>query len=201
MFSDYSTRAFCIEQWGCQHKDLQTCQDIVSLNHLPVESTTWVYMCFIITVRNEVAKVMFLHMSVILSMGGVLSQHALQVVSQHALQQGGSAPGGCLLWGGLLQVGVPAPGGGCVDPPWKKKATVADGTHPTGMHSCCMDVCNEEQEINLSVHSIVCANVFKFSIRRSNSVGRGNQRRGGGVEMIWGEHLGVNWGFLTTFLS
>ena len=56
-----------------------------------------------LTVRNEVAKVMFLHMSVILFMGGVVSQHALQwggvlsqyalqVVSQHAFQQGGSAP-------------------------------------------------------------------------------------------------------------
>ena len=42
-----------------------------------------------------------------------------------------------------------------------------------------MNVCNEEQEINLSVHSIVCANVFKFSIRRSNSVGGGNRRGGG----------------------
>ena len=29
---------------------------------------------------------------------------------------GGSAPGGCLLWG--------------------ETATAADGTHPTGMHSC-----------------------------------------------------------------
>ena len=43
----------------------------------------------IITGRNEVAKVMFLHVSVILLTGGggVLSQHALQEVSQHALQQ------------------------------------------------------------------------------------------------------------------
>ena len=43
----------------------------------------------VFTVRNEVAKVMFLHVSVILSTGGMLSQHALQVVSQHALQGGG----------------------------------------------------------------------------------------------------------------
>ena len=53
---------------------------------------------------------MFLQVSVILFTrgGGVLSQHALRVVSQHALQQGG----GCLLRRGLLQGGwVPAPGG------------------------------------------------------------------------------------------
>ena len=70
----------------------------------------------IFTVRNEVAKVMFLHMYVILfTGGGVLSQHALQVVSQHALQWG------CLLPGVACSRGVP---------------TVADGRHPTGMHSC-----------------------------------------------------------------
>ena len=66
----------------------------------------------VITVRNEVAKVMFLHLSVILFMGGgVLSQHVLQVVSQHALQQvsgGGWSGGGACSWGG----GVPGPGGG-----------------------------------------------------------------------------------------
>ena len=61
---------------------------------------------------------MFLHVSVSHSVhrGGVLSQHALQVVSQHALHQGGSAPGGwgCLLGGGLLRgVGAPAVGGPC----------------------------------------------------------------------------------------
>ena len=73
-------------------------------------------------------------------MGGVVSQHALQVVSQHALQQGGvlsqhalqlggacsgglllggllwrvPAPGGCLLRGGLLP-------GGCGDPPKSRR--------------------------------------------------------------------------------
>ena len=71
---------------------------------------------------------------------GMLSQHALQVISQHALQQGvgvpapgGSAPGGSACsQGGLLQ------GGGCSqgETPRKQTATIADGTHPTGMHSC-----------------------------------------------------------------
>ena len=61
----------------------------------------------------------------------MLSQHALQVVSQHALQWvGGSAPGGVPAPGGcLLRQGVETP------PPQKQTATVADDTHPTGMHS------------------------------------------------------------------
>ena len=78
----------------------------------------------IITIRNEIAKVMFLHVSVILfTGGGVLSQHALQVVSQHALEQGVPALGGlllkgcllrgCLLWGGLLPGGCLLWGGAC----------------------------------------------------------------------------------------
>ena len=88
-------------------------------------------ICQVFTVRNEVAKVMFLHMSVshsvhrvvlsqhalhmvsqhALQQGGVLSQHALQMISQHALQQGGSAPRervpalGCLLQGGAWSQG------------------------------------------------------------------------------------------------
>ena len=61
----------------------------------------------IITVRNEVAKVMFLQMSV--CPRGVVSQHALQVVFQHS-----RSPGGCLLRGGcLLGGGVPADGYCC----------------------------------------------------------------------------------------
>ena len=39
---------------------------------------------------------------------------------------------------GTCSQGVPAPGG-CLfgDTPQKQTATVADSTHPTGMHSCC----------------------------------------------------------------
>ena len=51
--------------------------------------------CILITVYNEVAKVMFLQVC------GVVSQHALQVVSQHALQQVSKGGGACS-WGGLL---------------------------------------------------------------------------------------------------
>ena len=75
----------------------------------------------IFTVRNEVAKFMFLHMSVSHSVHrgrGVLSQHGLQVVSQHALQQRGAIPAciagaisACLAAGGSAPGGVPAPGG------------------------------------------------------------------------------------------
>ena len=44
--------------------------------------------------------------------------------------------------GGLLQGGVSAPGGGGIpacteaETPPGETATAADGTHPTGMHSC-----------------------------------------------------------------
>ena len=86
-----------------------------------------------ITVRNEVAKVMFLQVSVCPRGGGACNPAYLQVVSQHALQQ---ASRGCLFRGGwLLPRGVPARGGG-VETPCQQTATVVDGTHPTGMHSC-----------------------------------------------------------------
>ena len=58
---------------------------------------------------------------------------------------GGSAPGGsapgaaCSGGGGLLRGGGGACfHGGCLlgDPPRKQTAAVADGMHPTGMHSC-----------------------------------------------------------------
>ena len=90
--------------------------------------------CEFLPPANEVwGKVIFLHLSVILFIGGwypsmhcrwypsmpcsrgVLSQHALQVVSQHPLQWG-SALGGLLWgvcsWGGLL-LGGSAPGAVC----------------------------------------------------------------------------------------
>ena len=66
----------------------------------------------------------------------MVSQHALQVDYQHALQQvsrgallrGGACSGGCLLQVGCLLKG------GVWRPPMT--ATAAGGTHPTGMHSC-----------------------------------------------------------------
>ena len=82
---------------------------------------------------NEVwGKVILSHLFVILFTGGVLSQHALQVVSQHALQQGGCAiqhalqwgacspgvawSGGCLVWG-VPGLGGLLPGGCLVETP------------------------------------------------------------------------------------
>ena len=44
---------------------------------------------------------------------------------------------GGLLWAGCLLQGVCSRlGGGCGDPLQKQTTTVADCTHPTGMHSC-----------------------------------------------------------------
>ena len=74
---------------------------------------------------------------------GVVSKHALQVVSQHALQQGDVLSQHALQQGGGVCSRGVCSGGGCLlpvgvcrDPPRKQTATVADGTHPTGMHSC-----------------------------------------------------------------
>ena len=90
-------------------------------------------MFTVITVRNEVAKVMFLQVCVCPRGGGCL---------------GGSAPrGGAWSWGGSAPRGVggvPGPQGGWLvfqhalrQTPPGEMATAADGTHPTGMHSCC----------------------------------------------------------------
>ena len=42
--------------------------------------------------QTKFAKIIFLHVTLILSTGGVVSQHALQVVSQHTLQVSGGGP-------------------------------------------------------------------------------------------------------------
>ena len=41
--------------------------------------------------------------------------------------------GGCLVWGAVPALGVPAPGGCRVETP--QTATAVGGTHPTGIHS------------------------------------------------------------------
>ena len=88
---------------------------------------------------------MFLHVSVILFTGGgggdisacIAGGIPACLAAGAACSGGGSAPnGGCLLQGVLLW-GVSAPGGrGVWRPPKNQTATVADGTHPIGMHSC-----------------------------------------------------------------
>ena len=78
-----------------------------------------------ITERNEVAKVMFLHLSVILFTWGYASVHAGRPLpwSRHSLEQ---APPG---------VGIPRAGTPQEQTP-QQTATAADGTHLTEIHSC-----------------------------------------------------------------
>ena len=87
----------------------------------------------VITVRNEVAKVMFLHLSV--------CPHGWSTLGKWCLLPGGAGPGGSAAGGVCSQGGVPGPGGVVVvsqhalrQTP-QQTATVVDGTHPTGMHS------------------------------------------------------------------
>ena len=78
----------------------------------------------------------------------MVSQHALQVVSQHALQQvsrGVPVPGKCLLLGGLLN-----------PPPHQQMATVADGTHPTGMHSCIVKSFPQAATYSTTLQKFLC---------------------------------------------
>ena len=93
----------------------------------------------VFTVRNELAKVMFLQACVCphRGSGGVFS-------GGECLLSGGSAPGGD---------GIPA----CTeaDPPGET-ATAADGTHPTGMHSCYTEELQKfYSEKNCTVNSII----------------------------------------------
>ena len=63
--------------------------------------------------------------------GGAYSRGCLV---QGVCSRGVHGPRGCLVWG-MPALGGPhlLPGRGCLVPP---TATAADGTHPTGMHSC-----------------------------------------------------------------
>ena len=77
--------------------------------------------------QTKFAKVMFLHMSVILCTGGggVVSQHALQVVSQHALQ--------------------PTPGRGLQVHTWGSPGSHLGGgvSRPTPRGCVCIPACTE----------------------------------------------------------
>ena len=73
-----------------------------------------------ITVRNEVAKVMILHLFVYLSTRGSVSVHAGDTPLDQAPRT--RHPLG--------------PGPLRSRPPPQQTVTAADGTHPTGMHSC-----------------------------------------------------------------
>ena len=97
----------------------------------------WKVTFSIITVRNEVAKVMFLHLC-------VCPQGALPhcMLNYHSLEQ--TQPS----WSRRPGADTP-PGAGTPraappqeqTPPLQQTATVVDGTHPTGMHSCWTLIC------------------------------------------------------------
>ena len=77
---------------------------------------------------------MFLHVSVSLSVHGVCAiPTCIAGGIPQCLATGGSAWGVCS--SGSAPRGVPALEG-VVETPQKQMATVADGMHPTGMHSC-----------------------------------------------------------------
>ena len=77
----------------------------------------------VITVYNEVVKVMFLHLSVILFTGGVYLSACWDTIPPGPGTHSGPV--------------TPSPGPA---PPPQQTATVADGMQPTGMHSCLMTV-------------------------------------------------------------
>ena len=100
------------------------------------------YVRFII-VRNEVAKVMFLHVSVILSTGGGLPECMLGYYHHHHHPQEADhpPPGSRPPPREADAPGKQNPPGS--RPPWeadrsppRERAAAADGTHPTGMQSC-----------------------------------------------------------------
>ena len=76
-------------------------------------------------------KVMFLHVSVILFTGGCAIPACIAGGIPACLAAGGVCSGG-----GLLPGRSALGGGGVWRHPRKQMATVADGMHPTGMHSC-----------------------------------------------------------------
>ena len=82
---------------------------------------------------NEVwGKVMFLHLYVILFMGG-------RYVSQHAMGQGVYPS---MQWGrGCLPKGM------STTPPPTETATETDGMHPTGIPSCCPKILERWQDL------------------------------------------------------
>ena len=87
----------------------------------------------VITVRNSsCGKVMFSQVSVILSGGDMHGGGACMVGAGHVWQ------GGCVWQGACMGGGVRGGGGMCGNGVCMARgvATAADGTHPTGMHSC-----------------------------------------------------------------
>ena len=120
--------------------------------------------CAIVTVRNEVAKVMFLQ-ACVCPHGGCLPQCML---GYHTPPSGADPPEQTppSPW----EQTPPTPGAD-THPPWSRQpplgadnppretATAADGTHPTGMHSCWKYVWSHDIIPQYSVHSQGVPNV------------------------------------------
>ena len=102
----------------------------------------------IFTISNEVVKVMFLHLSVILFTGGVCLSACWDTPRSRPPR---SRPPGADTTG--------------ADTPQEQTATVADGTHPTGMHSChsfvfTSNVCRKQDLFQIDFHRLISMNLF-----------------------------------------
>ena len=107
------------------------------LKFLPPANEAWGKVIF--TVRNEVAKVMFLHLSVSHSAhrwGGSASVHA--GTPPHPPRAGTPPEVGTPLGPAPPRPGTPLEQS---PPPPPADSYCVDGTHPTGMHSCFIGVC------------------------------------------------------------
>ena len=97
------------------------------LNLVTAQSIRILLECFLVTVHNEVAKVMFSHLSVCQWGGLPKCMLGYLPVSRHPPQE--QTPP----WEQTTPGADTSPGSR--QPP-QQTATAADGTHPTGMHSC-----------------------------------------------------------------
>ena len=108
------------------------------LKHKAVTIQCLMYGNVIITVRNEVAKVMFLHLSVTLFTGGVCLSACWDTAPswEQALPPGPATPRTRPPPPSSHRPEQAPPPGTRHPPPGAEAATASDGTHPTGMHSC-----------------------------------------------------------------
>ena len=79
----------------------------------------------------------------------------------------GSAPGGAWSQGGAWSGGTCSGGSAPVETPRKQMATVADGAHPTGMHSC-LKLCMYLANIKPKISHICGLSIFEDTICRAS---------------------------------
>ena len=109
--------------------------DLVSLLTFHLVNTSISRRTRLFTVRNEVAKVMFLQACVCPHRGGGICLSACWDTTPPWEQTPSPPPG----------AETPPPG---ADTPPEQTATAADGTHPTGMHSCCYKKSRSPHPVN-----------------------------------------------------